>query len=85
MTDYELGNDIMHKLVDEMRGIASECEPTKPYIAMVLRDLAMDFGVLVNDLMDDVRMCPESDSHNFFDFRQAKWHRSKIPNKRDRE
>lgn len=69
ITNYELGNDIMHNIVDRMKELATESKHTHPIVSKLLNDLALDFGPLVNDLMDDgIRLCPErEDSYVYFD------------------
>ena len=62
MTDWELGNDIMCNIVDKMKELSGECNKTNPLISDLLQNIALDFGTLVNDLMEDnskIRMCPE--------------------------
>jgi len=62
MTDWELGNDIMCSLVDKMKELSNECKSTNPVVSELLMNIALDFGTLVNDLMDSAdhtRMCPE--------------------------
>lgn len=58
MTNWELGNDIMCSLVDKMDELAKECSHEQEDVAKLLRGVALDFGYLVNRLMDD-RLCPE--------------------------
>lgn len=62
MTNWELGNDIMCNIVDKMKELSSECSKTNPLISDLLQNIALDFGTLVNDLMEGdskIRMCPE--------------------------
>lgn len=64
MTNWELGNEIMHNIVDNMRELSNECEKTHPVISRLLNTIALDFGPLVNNLMDDgTEMCP---THGIF-------------------
>ncbi len=73
MTDWELGNSLMCNVVDKMKEISNECEKKNPLIADLLQKIAMDFGVLVNDLMShgdskSIRMCPEdTECYTYFD------------------
>lgn len=60
MTDWELGNDILNNLLDEMRGLAKECMETHPDISNMLQMNAMAWGCHVNGLMNDGQVgCPE--------------------------
>jgi hypothetical protein len=69
MTNWELGNDILFKLVDNMNDIAQECSPEQGDIKYVLEHLALDLGPLVNRLMDDRSVgCPERDDKDAFKY-----------------
>lgn len=75
MTNYELGNDILHNLVDRMNELANECSYEQRMIAELLKDLALDFGPVVNRLMGDGSVgCPTRDkpSHNWYYFNPHK-------------
>lgn len=79
MTNWELGNDIMCNLVDKMVELSAECESTNPQVAELLNELALDFGPLVNRLMNEDNhwdgMCPTRlSSYKFFDgTRNSTW------------
>lgn len=59
-TDYEIGNEIMHRIVDEMFEYAKITKFTHPWLSKTLIAMGKILGVAVNDLMDQHRMCPES-------------------------
>ena len=73
MTDWELGNDIMCGVVDKMMELSKEAEAKQPGVARLLRDIARDFGPLVNRLMNDkddpIGMCPvhPDEEYMYFD------------------
>lgn len=58
MTNWELGNEIMCGIVDKMYEVARECEKSHPLASKILTNKALDFGPMVNNLMEDT-MCPE--------------------------
>lgn len=53
LTDWDLGNDIMHKLCDTLADISRECRKTHPAVADMLTYLRWPLGKLANKLMDD--------------------------------
>lgn len=76
MTDWELGNEIMCGPVDRLKELALECSKSQPKVSGLLMALAMDFGPLVNRLMNDedseIGMCPvrendEAGTYRYFD------------------
>jgi hypothetical protein len=73
MTNWELGNDLMHRIRDNLCEIARECESTRPEVAKLLDNLALDFGPLVNRLMNDNHsqpdgMCPSRMGYKYVYF-----------------
>jgi len=64
-TDWEIGNDLMHKICDELTGLANESGERKykqVHLKEVFFTVSMILGTVANDLQDESRMCPESEN-----------------------
>lgn len=60
MTNWELGNDLLHSVCDKLRELSEECKESHPKYADILWNHSVSLGVHVNDLMAGPnRICPE--------------------------
>jgi hypothetical protein len=58
ITNWELGNEIMHHVCDELADLEVECKISHPEISKILHKTRLSLGPIVNDLMKD-NMAPE--------------------------